>query len=234
VKTSVDFDCFADSYDQALDEALTASGEDRQYFSNGRVRSLAKCLRRIGQTPRRLMDFGCGTGVTTPLLARILEAETVIGVDTSLRSLDVARQNHGSERIKFLPISEYLPTADVDLAYCNGVFHHIPPAHRAGALRFLYQSLRAGALFSFWENNPWNPGTRYVMARCAFDSDAVTLTSVEARRLLRSEGFTVLRTDFHFIFPRILKALRPVERLASRLPLGAQYHVLCQKSIRNG
>jgi SAM-dependent methyltransferase len=233
MKTSVDFDCFADSYDEALDEALTASGEDRQYFSKGRVKSLAKCLRRMSRKPHRLMDFGCGTGVTTPLLARMLEAETIIGVDTSLRSLEVARKNHESNQIGFLPVSEYVPTADVDLAYCNGVFHHIPQAQRARALRFLYQSLRTGGLFSFWENNPWNPGTRYVMARCAFDRDAVTLTPVEARRLLRSAGFTVLRTNFHFIFPRVLKALRSVERLVSRLPLGAQYHVLCQKSIRS-
>jgi SAM-dependent methyltransferase len=157
-----------------------------------------------------------------------LGADAAVGVDTSLRSLEVARQNHASERIQFLAVGQYRPVGAADLAYCNGVFHHIPPARRAEALRFLHQSLRPGGLFSCWENNPWNPGTRYVMAHCAFDRDAITLTPPEARRLLRSEGFRVLRTDFLLIFPRILKALRPAEKLVSRLPLGAQYHILCQ------
>jgi SAM-dependent methyltransferase len=233
MKAAIDFDCYADSYDRALGEALTASGEDREYFARGRVTWLAERLRRMGSSPRHVMDYGCGTGATTPLWFEILGAETVAGVDPSLRSLEVARRHHGSERVRFLSAQEYEPTGAVDLAYCNGVFHHIPPKQRRDAVRFLYRSVRPGGLFSFWENNPWNPGTRYVMARCAFDCDAIPLNPVEARRLLRSENFAVLRTDFLFIFPRVLKALRPLEKIVFRLPLGAQYHVLCQKPIRD-
>jgi hypothetical protein len=68
------------------------------------------------------------------------------------------------------------------------------------------------------------------MAHCAFDKDAVTLSPPEAKRLVRSEGFTILRTDFLFIFPRFLKLARPAEKLVSKLPLGAQYQILCQKA----
>ena len=39
----------------------------------------------------------------------------------------------------------------------------------------------------------------------------------------------VLRTDFLFIFPRVLKWLRWIEPLVSRLPLGGQYLVLGRK-----
>jgi len=49
------------------------------------------------------------------------------------------------------------------------------------------------------------------MSRCAFDRNAITLTPPEARRLLRSGGFEILRTDFRFIFPRALRALRKIE-----------------------
>jgi len=38
-------------------------------------------------------------------------------------------------------------------------------------------------------NNPWNPGTRYVMSRCEFDEDAITLSPPQCRKLLRSSGF---------------------------------------------
>jgi len=47
--------------------------------------------------------------------------------------------------------------------------------------------------------------------------------------LLRAGGFDVLRTDFLFYFPRVLRLLRGLERLLVRLPLGAQYQVLCRK-----
>ena len=231
MKSVTDFDCYADSYDRALGEALAASGEDRQYFARGRVEWLAGCLRQIGSVPLHLMDYGCGTGATTSLLRDTLGAETIVGVDRSLRSLEVARQCYGSERVRFFPVDQYQSVQSVDLGYSNGVFHHIPREQRGEALRFISRALRPGGLFSFWENNPWNPGTRQVMARCVFDQDAVTLTPIEAKRLLRSEGYTVLRTDFLFIFPRSLKVFRPAEKLVHRMPLGAQYQVLCQKPI---
>jgi SAM-dependent methyltransferase len=230
VKSLTDFDRHAISYDRELDEALALSGEDREYFGRGRVRLLAERLQRMRVLPRRLMDFGCGTGSTTPILLEMLGAESAIGLDTSQRSLDVAKQNYASERIHFLPVEKYEPAGSLDLAYCNGVFHHIPPADRAAALRLVRDSLRPGGLFSFWENNPWNPGALYVMARCAFDRDAETISPPKARAMLRAAGFTIVRTDFAFVFPRFLGAFRPLEQLVRALPLGAQYQVLCQKS----
>ena len=107
------------------------------------------------------MDYGCGNGAITPLRFEILRAEKVVGVDSSLRSLEVAWRNHGSEHVHFLSVGESAPTGAVDLAYCNGVFHHIHPEERGEALHFVYRALHPGGLFSFWENNPWNPGTRY-------------------------------------------------------------------------
>ncbi len=117
----------------------------------------------------------------------------------------------------------------MDMAFCNGVFHHIPLAERADAVASVFQALRPGGLFAFWENNPWNPGTRYVMSRIPFDRNAITLPPPEARRLLRSGGFHVLRSDFLFYFPRALAALRIMEPVLRKLPLGAQYLVLCRK-----
>ncbi len=117
---------------------------------------------------------------------------------------------------------------DIDLAYCNGVFHHIPPADRPAALRYVARRLRPGGMFALWENNSWNPGTRLVMHRIPFDRDAEPLSPVACRRMLRECGFEVVRTEFAFIFPHALRALRPVERYANRLPLGGQYMVLAR------
>lgn len=231
MKAVTDFDRHANSYDRELGEALALSGEDREYFARGRVGHLAGRLHQMGLVSRHLMDFGCGTGSTTPILLEMLGAQSAIGLDTSLRSLEVAKLSHESERIHFSSVDAYEPAGGLDLAYCNGVFHHIPLANRGAALRLIWESLRPGGIFSFWENNPWNPGTRYVMAHCAFDEDAETITPVGARAMLRSAGFAILRTDFAFVFPRALRFFRPLEKLVGRLPIGAQYHELCRKPL---
>ena len=66
------------------------------------------------------------------------------------------------------------------------------------------------------------------MSRIPFDKDAITLSAIESAQLLRSHGFEVLHTRFHFIFPNALKYLRLTEPFLKTLPFGAQYQVLAR------
>jgi trans-aconitate methyltransferase len=224
------FDQYAAAYEQALSNAIAPSGESREYFAEGRVAWLKRCLDEMKQPVAKLLDFGCGDGATTPLLLQTLNAKSAVGVDVSAKSLEIARKRHPSERIRYESIREFQSSEEMDLAYCNGVFHHILPAQRAAALAMVHRALRGGGFFSFWENNPWSLATRYVMSRCAFDRDAILLSPPEARALLRDGGFEILRTDFRFIFPRGLRAFRKIEDFVNRAPLGTQYQVLCRKT----
>jgi len=223
------FDHYAAAYEEALSNAIAPSGESREYFAEGRVAWLKQCLEKMNQPAGTVLDFGCGDGATTPLLLHMLNARDAVGVDVSEKSLQIARKGRANERIHFETISEFQSLGRMDLAYCNGVFHHILPEQRAAALALVHRALHDGGIFSFWENNPWSLATRYVMSRCAFDRDAITLSPPEARALLRAGGFEILRTDFRFIFPRALRAFRKLEDYVYCLPLGTQYQVLCRK-----
>jgi SAM-dependent methyltransferase len=226
------FDDYAENYDEALNRGLSVTGEDKQYFARERILCLSRCLQQMSLRPKRILDYGCGTGSSTGLLLEILQAESAVGVDSSARSLEQAR-HEGTANCQFLLTADYSPSGEIDLVYCNGVFHHIPPAERAAELNYILKSLRPGGVFSLWENNPWNPGTVYVMSRIPFDRDAVRLSPPWSRRLLQQEGFTVLCTDFKFFFPRALKRLRSLEPLISWLPVGGQYQVLAQRPAGN-
>jgi trans-aconitate methyltransferase len=220
------FDDYADDYDGALAEGIAVSGEGKEFFAHGRIAWLARvCPER----PATVMDYGCGTATATPYLFDLLGARTVVGVDVSPKSLDVARETYKSETASFHLLDDYGPAGDVDLVFSNGVFHHIPPPEREAAVDYVWRSLRPGGLFALWENNPWNPGTRYIMSRCPFDDDAITLSPPESRRLLSARGFSVVRCDFAFFFPRVLSALRFLEPRLARVPFGAQYMVLGSK-----
>lgn len=136
---------------------------------------------------------------------------------------------HSEERVRFVLFDKHQPNETIDLVFSNGTFHHIRPHERDDAVNYIHRSLRPGGLFALWENNPWNPATRYVMSRCSFDKNACCLSPIEARNLVQTAGFEVLSTEFLFIFPRALRWFRPVEPLLSRLPLGTQYQLLCRK-----
>lgn len=225
---SAEFDAYAENYDEALAMGLSVTGESKEYYASERVRWLAGRLASANWPVRTVMDFGCGTGSGVPFLFDGLDAKLVHGVDVSAASLETARAAHARDGASFAMIGEPIG-ATFDLAFCNGVFHHIPVAERHAAASYVHDALVPGGMFALWENNPWNPGTRYIMRRVPFDSEAITLTPPEARRLLRDAGFDIVRTDFLFVFPHLLRALRPLERLLAPLPLGGQYLVLARK-----
>jgi len=228
VETETEFDAYAAEYDAVLARGIAISGEDKNYFARGRVVWLARCLARLQKHPRTALDFGCGTGSATPFLLNKLKLDSLVGLDASVQSLAIAQRTHG-DCARFVPLTEYRPEGSFDLVFCNGVFHHISPRDRVAALDTIYSSLRSGGMLAFWENNPWNPGTRYIMRRIPFDRNAIALSAPAARRLLRGRGFEVMRTDFLFFFPRFLAWLRWLEPSLTYLPLGAQYQILCQK-----
>ena len=224
-----EFDLVIEIYDAELAQGRAVSGVSKEFFAEGRVAWLGGCLEALGSPAGDVVDFGCGDGSAAPFLSRLPGVRSVLGVDVSPKSLEVARELRGGPNVRFEITSQYRPGGALDLAFCNGVFHHIPVAERSAAVRWVFEALRPGGHFSFWENNPWNPGTRYVMSRVPFDRDAITLSVLEAKRLLRGAGFEVVRCDSLFWFPRVLKALRPLERWLAPLPFGAQYQVLVRK-----
>jgi SAM-dependent methyltransferase len=223
------FDACAETYDAALNRGISLSGESKEYFARTRIEWLSFRLRQHRCQPRHVLDYGCGTGGSAPELLDRLSAASVTGVDVSGGSIERARGRYGARDVQFSTVDERLPVGEYDLAYCNGVFHHIDPADRGRALAYVNRALTDRGYFAFWENNPWNPGTRLVMRRISFDRDARMLSARHARRILDSAGFDIISTDFLFVFPRALSALRPLEARLTRWPAGAQYMVLCRK-----
>lgn len=223
------FDSYAADYDAALNRGISVSGENKDYFAIGRIAWLGECLKRLNIAVRQVLDFGCGTGTATPLFFEYLGAQSVIGVDLSESSLSVARQNYQHLPAKFELVDAYEPRGDIDLAFCNGVFHHIPPSDRQASAKYVAKSLRSDGVFAMWENNPWSPAARYVMSRIPFDRDAVMVWPGAAKRLAGQAGLSVVRTDYAFVFPRSLRFLRVAEPSMRWLPLGAQYQVLSLK-----
>lgn len=224
------FDDHAADYEAKLMHGLSLSGEGPAYFAEGRVSFVRRWWSRAGlPEPARIVDYGCGVGETTAVLARRFPGARVLGLDPSCRSIERAADRCGDRRVRF-EVSAPPSRTDqpADLIYLNGVVHHVPPEERPRLFADLAERLAPGGVVALFENNPLNLGTRWVMARIVFDRDAVPLRAREARERLRAAGLAPIATTYLFYFPRLLRTLRPVERLLARVPLGAQYGVLAR------
>lgn len=221
-----EFDAFAARYEEALAEGLGVTGEDSAFYARKRIEALEALLRRRKPaTVARILDFGCGTGGSRPWIAQAWPGAEYVGYDPSEASLHVARQRHSQPHTHWT--SKPSEFGQFDLVVTNGVFHHIPPAARPEALAIVRRALKPSGTFAFFENNPWNPGTRFIMSRVEFDRDAITITPREAKALLTQHGFTPQIFTSLFYFPSALALLRPLERLLHAVPLGGQYLQMC-------
>lgn len=225
-------------YDGALARALSVSGESKEFFARGRIETMRELLQRRAAVSDRVLDFGCGIGDSAPLLRDLLGASHVVGVDPSDATIAHGRIAQATEKNVTLLTSTELAAAfdggaamagSFDAAYANGVFHHIAVNERAAAAAVVHRGLKGGGRMFLWENHAGHPGTRYIMARCEFDDDAIPVWPRQARSLLERAGFDVEETIYRFLFPRALSFLRPLEQRLLRLPIGAQYVVVARK-----
>jgi SAM-dependent methyltransferase len=225
-----EFDEVCANYEEVLNRGISFSGESSDYFAHKRVEHMAKLHAAIDAKSETIMDYGSGTGGSVGYLLDAFNPKKLVATDVSEKSLQVLKKKYNSPKIKTKNVIPNDALVSCDLCFCNGVFHHIMPEDREDAAKFVYDSLQSGGYFYFWENNPWNPATHWVMSRIPFDRKAVKISPFQAVKLLKKVGFEIQFIHYMFIFPRFLKILRPIERFALKLPLGCQYLVLAHKN----
>lgn len=219
--TEPEFDRYADAYDELLEKAMPGELGEEKYFAEYKVQRMARLLE--GRAPARILDFGCGAGRSLVYLERYFPHAELWGFDPSPESLRIAAQRVPRARL----LSEWgeLEDAGFDAVLAANVFHHVPVGEQVEAMARCMEILSsAGSLFVF-EHNPWNPFTRWVFDRCAFDVAARMISLREMLELARGAGFERVQYGYTLFFPKPLAALRPMERFLGWLPLGAQYYV---------
>ncbi len=220
----VDFDEYADEYEGLLQEQLAFFSSDRGYFSEYKA---ALTARLIQTPPKKILDFGCGIGLTLPYLTSYFPAAEISATDLSNKSLDhVARAYPQVQVLR----DDVLNEKRFDLIFVAGVFHHIPPGERPAVVKRLSNLLEPGGTVCVFDHNPYNPVTQRMVSTCPFDTDAVLLTRREMSALLsQAKDIAVQEQHYCLFFPEALRGLQSVERWLGWLPLGGQYVVVARK-----
>jgi ubiquinone/menaquinone biosynthesis C-methylase UbiE len=223
-RNHAEFDEYSQSYQLEIEKAISQYGGQHDYFLKCKI----DCLHRFAQThfnpsmALRVLDVGCGPGITTHLMAQRFNAVT--GLDVSSGLLEYARGHYSNCEFVHYDGS-HMPFAQdaFDMVVAINVFHHIPPDHRDAIVKEMCRVVRAGGIVSIIEHNPYNPVTLRVVRSCAFDKDAILLKSRETECRLESVGLTGIQTRFILFVPFAGRLAFITEKLLGWLPLGAQY-----------
>ena len=226
-----DFDHHADSYREDVARAIGWSGKDVDYFAEGKAEHLARAIRNHLGDPRRqrVLDVGCGVGVTDRFLAGRVGA--LSGVDIAADAVERARATNPGVRYESYDGSR-LPFADdsFDVAFTICVMHHVPPADWAAFMAEMRRVVRSGGLVVVFEHNPLNPLTRVSVSRCAFDENVELLRAGTTARVMREAGLRPAERRYIFFLPLRRVAESRLERALRRVPFGAQYFVAASVS----
>jgi len=219
-----EFDEFATNYDEVLADAMPPGMAENVYFAEYKIKLVHQQLQ--GRAPRRILDFGCGPGRSIAYIRRYFPDAEVWGFDVSEDSVKQARSHCPDAR--FISDMAEITDQKFDLIVAANVFHHIPLGERRGALQDCGKVLSPTGSIYLFEHNPYNPVTRWIFERCAFDVDAVMLPRRETMALARAAALKVARSGYTLFFPAQLAWLRFLEPFMSAIPVGAQYYVRMQ------
>lgn len=220
------FDQFAETYQQIHTENIRVTGENSEYFAQYKARYIS---RQMGpQFSGKILDYGCGVGMLSSYMKEAFPLAVVDGYDISEESLATVDSR---VRAQGTFTSDWSAVGHAyDLIVITNVMHHVPPRERQAVIERLRDRLAPQGKLIIVEHNPLNPLTRWAVANCAFDDDAILLPTKETAGYISQSSLKILRRDFIVFFPRPLAWFRPLEPILGWCPAGAQYALIAQRA----
>jgi SAM-dependent methyltransferase len=219
------FDQFAGDYKKLLDQSISFSGEGSEYFFEYKAKYLARTF--SPEFSGRVLDYGCGVGALSKFIKTEMPGAEINGYDVSSEA--ISRVDPALLRQGLFTCDQSQLASDYDLIVVTNVMHHVVPEARQAVVTELAGRLAGGGKLVILEHNPINPGTRLVVARCAFDEGVILLSPHEVSGYFSAAKLRQVRRDYIVFMPRFLSWLRPLEHWLAWLPLGAQFTVIGEK-----
>ena len=223
-----EFDHFASSYDQLLEDPLRVGfASDPLHFCRRKWIALDRMLRGVGRKPETMswLDVGCGRGEFLELAGE--HFSEAAGCDPSGGMLSYGRSfvTHSQPHPTELPF----PSRSFDLVTAVCVYHHVTPDARPALTSEIRRILRPGGLFCIMEHNPYNPVTRMIVNRCPVDAEAELLSLNTAEELVRSSGLQPASSEYFLYLPETwFRKFSGIEAVMRQIPLGGQYALLAR------
>ena len=102
------------------------------------------------QKGSRVLDYGCGTGNLTKVLADLVGPEgEVVGIDPDVERIQMAREKYPADNLTYIGGShESIPGRDYDAVFCNYVLHRVED--KDAVFQTMADVLKRGGQFGFF------------------------------------------------------------------------------------
>lgn len=227
------FDEFAEDYRTIHSDNIKTTGADSHYFAEFKPKTLAAIFQEKAFKPQSIIDVGCGDGEVAKFFVEYFPESHITGIDVSHESVKKA-SDRNLQRTTFKAYDgTNLPFANdsADFIFIANVLHHIRHNLHPGILSEFKRVLKPSGKLGIWEHNPLNPVTVKIVNDCVFDKDAVLIHNKNMVKLLKSQGWKNIETQYQLFFPRsgFFKPFHALEPFLSWCPLGGQYLILADK-----
>lgn len=226
-----DFNKYADDYRKILKENIKKFSEfDSNYFSEYKVKIVKDVL---DEPAEKILDFGCGDGISCAFFNKYFPNSTITGIDVSLESIKIAinKQIPNASFIHYK--NEKLPFKDesFDVVFIACVLHHINKQNHRNLINELKRVLKKNGELFIFEHNPFNIITRKMVKDCIFDENAELIYAKSLKNTVIKSGFSDVKVNYTLFFPRykILEKCFSLEKYLRRCNFGAQYYIKAKK-----
>lgn len=225
-----DFDQYKDRYQSEVQKSISFIGQSHDFFTRMKALHLSGIIRRHfgGKTGLKVLDVGCGVGVTEQYLKE--DYQKLYGVDIGKGMIQKAR-NLNPEVAYKVTNGKKLPfrSGTMDVAFAICVLHHIPPANLGGFIDEMKRVTRKGGLVVVFEHNPLNPLTLHAVNHCDLDAGAILIRMGKTLELFLKHRIGLVDKNYIFFTPFKGGVFQALDRLLGWLPMGAQYYVVGKK-----
>jgi ubiquinone/menaquinone biosynthesis C-methylase UbiE len=236
-QTRAEFDQYARDYFREMSHPLRNLIDPRgHYFIELKARILQKIARQYFGEDRgiRLVDVGTGLGLFEKFLSPAFP--NILAVDLSLEMLKVAQMTNpltsaGSLYLQANAFHLPIKKASADLIFMSCVLHHLEREEIDLTLAELARICSPRGLIVFFEHNPFNPFTQWVVRTTPLDRNARLIPFNDLTRKAENAGIHIIEREF------FLYGTREVDQVIDRwlpglnnLPLGGQFALIGNKS----
>ncbi len=228
----MNFDRFAENYRDIHNRHLKGTGYTSAYFAERKIREISDHIQGRNALPLKILDLGCGDGLTSLYFRRFFPKAWICGLDVSGESISISRKRNIENSEFNVYDGRNIPhePETFDIILLAGVLHHITDDEwKLQIIKECYRVVKSSGCLFIFEHNPYNPVARKIVRDCPFDKDAKLIRSSSLMKLLNDAGFV---SSFRFIifFPSFIYKKELVEKALWWLPLGGQYYCISNKS----
>jgi ubiquinone/menaquinone biosynthesis C-methylase UbiE len=162
-----------------------------RYVVEVALADMVRLLPGGARRPRRILDAGCGPGVSLPLLDRHFSPESIIGIDINPQEVGRSRAQAANcrcavEVCRGDAARLNLPDGAVDMVLCHQLLHHV--TNQEAVLRELSRVLTPGGVLLLAES--CRDFIHSTPVRLLFrHPDGVQKTAAEYQQLVAAAGF---------------------------------------------